>query len=77
MREKRGRGRPEDPTLAQIDDALAGLVGVFPAVAVLIARQRVNLTRKDLTELQQVVEAAGRARDALAMCRRLYTEAED
>lgn len=66
--------RPEDQTLARIDDALAGLTNVFPAVAVLIARQRINLTERDIQELERIVSAASRARDALIICRQAYVE---
>lgn len=68
--------RPEDQTLARIDDALAGLTAVFPAVAVLIARQRINLTERDVRELERIVSAASRARDTLIICRQVYVENE-
>lgn len=68
------RGRPEDQTLARIDDALAGLSGVFPAVAAIIARQRINLTRRDVEELERIVSATARARDVLIVTRQHYTE---
>ena len=71
------RGRPEDRTLATIDDALARLTRVFPAVAVLIARQRVNLTQADIRELQEIVESAALAREALAAFRRDHQERND
>lgn len=69
----RERGRPEDQTLARIDDALAGLTAVFPAVAVLIARQRVSLTPRDVAEYEAIVTAAARAREALIAARQAYT----
>lgn len=68
--------RPEDQALARIDDALAGLTNVFPAVAVLIARQRINLTERDIQELERIVSAASRARDALIICRQAYVESK-
>ncbi len=64
------RGRPENSRLARIEDALARLTRIFPAVAVLIARQRATLTEADIRELQTIVESAALARDVLAECRR-------
>jgi hypothetical protein len=68
------RGRREDARLARIEDALSRLVAIFPAVAVLIARQRATLTQADIKELQTIVESAALARDVLAECRREITE---
>jgi hypothetical protein len=61
--------RPEDTTLAAIDDGLAALSGVFESVAIVIARQRVNLTRRDVQELERIVEAASTARRGLLAAR--------
>lgn len=66
--------QPEDQTLAQIDNALAGLSAVFPAVAVIVARQRANLTPRDMRELETIMDAASRAKDALRLARGWWTE---
>lgn len=62
--------RTEDATLATIDDGLAALTEIFPAVAFIIARQRINLTKRDVAELERIVDAAGRAKTALMAARR-------
>lgn len=68
-------GKP-DPILSAIDDGLAALSTTFESVAILIARQRVNLTRRDVQELEKIVEAAITAKTGLLAARSERQEKE-
>ena len=62
--------RPENRRVAVIEAALADATRIFPAVAVVIARQRMHLTKADIAELETIVDAAAHMQRALQALRR-------
>lgn len=67
-------GRPEDPTIAALEDTAGALSVALEAFTVVVTRQRFQMTDDDWREYERAIEAHERAVAYLKQIRALYHE---
>lgn len=67
-------GRPEDPTIAALDDTAGAISDALEAFTIVAARQRITFTEDDWYEYERAIAAHKRAVEYLKHIRALHHE---